>query len=325
MTNDIPSAAAQSAQSLYGWWLGAIPRLFAGFTPANPLAAFMPPASAAPDVAEQKPASPFPVGQMVQALASAQQTLAPIYQAYAQALAGNMPQLPGLGALPMGAEAQAQQFSEVLGKFGQMFSAPLALPDGAVNSWNNFLKHDSDVLGSLMSGAERTFGAVADALGLAPSRDLREAWQTMEAAALAKQQAQAEYLGVMARIWAKGLDGLRAHLTEMGGRGESVESVSALIRLWAKVADAAAHDAMQSEDGLQASAKMIRASTRYRQAAHRVVGIMSEAMNVPTRAEVDAAYREIQELKRELRRLRKSGAAPIASKRSVTQRKDGKA
>ena len=38
----------------------------------------------------------------------------------------------------------------------------------------------------------------------------------------------------------------------------------------------------------------------------RVVAIASEALNVPTRAEVDDAYREIQELKREMRRLRKS-------------------
>ncbi|MBL8484209.1 MAG: hypothetical protein JNJ60_18580, partial [Rhodocyclaceae bacterium] len=302
MTNDIPSAAAQSAQALYDWWLGVLPRLFAGMPARQVAGAGAAPATSAAagaDADGAKPAAPFPVAQIVQALAGAQQTLAPLYQAYAQALAANIMQPPVLGVLPLSGDAQVRQFAEILGNFGKALSLPLALPGGALNTWNNFVRQDGAVLGSLVSGAERTFGAVADALGLAPSRDLREAWQTMESAALAKQQAQAEYLGVIARIWSKGVDGLRTQLTDMAGRGQSIESVSALIRLWAKVVDAAAHDAMQSEDGLQASAKMIRAATRYRQAAHKVVAIMSEAMNVPTRAEVDAAYREIQELKRE--------------------------
>ena len=54
---------------------------------------------------------------------------------------------------------------------------------------------------------------------------------------------------------------------------------------------------------------MIRAGTRYREASHRLVAIASEAINVPTRVEVDEAYRHIQELKREVRRLRRSVAA----------------
>ena len=53
------------------------------------------------------------------------------------------------------------------------------------------------------------------------------------------------------------------------------------------------------------------------------MAIASEALNVPTRAEVDDAYREIQELKRELRRMRKSSgccrgaAARRAGRRAV--------
>ena len=85
----------------------------------------------------------------------------------------------------------------------------------------------------------------------------------------------------------------------------SVDTMLALVRLWARTMDEAMHDAMQSPRALQATAKLIRASASSRQQQQRIVAIASEALNVPTRAEVDDAYREIQELKRELRRLRK--------------------
>ena len=61
------------------------------------------------------------------------------------------------------------------------------------------------------------------------------------------------------------------------------------------------------------SARLVRAASRARQQKQRVVAIASEWLNIPTRAEVDDAYREIQELKRELRRLRKSAARPPAT------------
>jgi len=96
-----------------------------------------------------------------------------------------------------------------------------------------------------------------------------------------------------------------ARLHEMGKEGKSVDSLLGLIRLWAQSTDAAMHDAMQSQPALEASAKLLRASNRARKQQQTMVALASEALNVPTRAEVDDAYREIQELKRELRRVKK--------------------
>ena len=324
MTTDNRSAAEESAASLYGWWIDAIPTLFAGLSPATPAAAADTGRAGKSPAADEQASPPFPIEQIVQSLQRTQETLAPLYQAYAQALGSPFASSAWMGALPVGGASPTRQFVDMLSSFGQAMAVPLKIPGGAFDAWSNLLSRDGQALGSLMTGAERTFGALADALGLAPSRELRDAWRTMESAALAKQQAQVEYLGVVARIWAKGVEGLMARLSEMGARGESVDTVQDLIRLWARITDAAAHDAMQSEEGLQASAKMIRAATRYRQAAHRVVAISSEAMNVPTRAEVDEAYREIQGLKRELRRLRKSMAAPAIGKPAATRGKDGR-
>ena len=153
---------------------------------------------------------------------------------------------------------------------------------------------------------ERTFGGLADAFGLASSRELQQATCGMAAAALARGQAQPEYLGLVAAAMGKGMEGMMARLAAMGRRGESVDSLLGLVRLWARTTDEAMHSEMQSPRALDVSAKLLRATTRSRQQQQRMGAIASEAMNVPTRAELDEAYREIQELKRDLRRLRKS-------------------
>ena len=47
------------------------------------------------------------------------------------------------------------------------------------------------------------------------------------------------------------------------------------------------------------------ARSRLRAAQNRAVELVSEIYNVPTRAEVDEAYRMIHELRKEVRALRK--------------------
>jgi len=158
---------------------------------------------------------------------------------------------------------------------------------------------------------ERAYGGLADAFGLASSRDLQAALRAQATATLAKQQAQSEYLSLIVAALAKGSEGTMSRLADMGRKGESVDSLLGLVRVWSRAADEAMHAAMQSPKALEAAAKLVRASTQSRQQQHRIVALASEALNVPTRAEVDDAYREIQELKRELRRLRKSiGTGP---------------
>jgi hypothetical protein len=141
----------------------------------------------------------------------------------------------------------------------------------------------------------------------------------MLTAGIAKQRSQAEYLAIAVQAWVEGTQGLLQELQAMGARGERVESLLAFTRLWAKAIDGPMHDAMQNGRGLQATAKLIGASTQYRQQLQKAIGLASEAMYVPTRADMDNAFREIQELKRELRRLKKA-LPPAAQKRIVQAR-----
>jgi len=172
-----------------------------------------------------------------------------------------------------------------------LFAAGSASPSGRANP--------------LQIGADRTFGAFADAFGLRPMREMQEAWVELGEAETERRAAQAAYVALAAKAWADGTRGLIARLEQMRQNGEQVTTFLGFVRLWAREADAAVHKAMQSEEGLAAAAFAVRATGRQRAALQRLVALASHTLNVPTRAEVDDAYREIQELKRELRRLKK--------------------
>jgi len=180
--------------------------------------------------------------------------------------------------------------------------------------------HSGDPGHPEFQGLERTFGALADAFGLAPSKVLRDAWREMLVADEQRRSAQTEYFALLATAWNTTLEGVATRLAEMAGRGERVDTLMGLVRLVAGIADQNVHQAMQSEAGLKATSDCIRGSLRYRQQRNRLVEVTSEMLNVPTRAEVDEAYREIQDLKRQVRELKRSIEGRSKAPRSVAKR-----
>jgi poly(hydroxyalkanoate) synthase III subunit E len=163
--------------------------------------------------------------------------------------------------------------------------------------------------GSMYDALDRTFSGLADSLGMGPSRAMRDALRELLAAEAQRRNAQLAYFAVFEAAWRRIIDDIGSRVGELQARGEPVDSFLALVRLWAGLADRRVHEVMQSEQGLKASAEYIRAVTRVRVQLHRVVAIASEALNVPTRAELDDAYLEIQQLKRQMRELKRASKA----------------
>jgi predicted secreted protein len=273
-----------SMTSLYSAWFDTLPQAFRALVPTPGAAA-----PAAAPAASNGASMPFPADQIGKAFSMLDGTLRQIYQNYLPLLAKGP-----LTAEPLMAMAQAA-----------MQAVAGASKPGA---------------SQLQLGIERTFGGLGDAFGLRPMRNLEEAWRDMMVANAAKQRAQAEYLAIVAEAFNKGTRGLVQELQAMGGRGEHVESLLTFIRLWAKAIDAPLHEAMQGARGLEVTAKVIRASTEHRQQLQRAIGLASEALYVPTRADLDQAFREIQELKRELRRVKR--ALPPAARKKIIQTRE---
>ncbi len=320
MPNDNDAEPAQAIEPLYDWWLGLI-RGVAGAPQAQPATG----ADATADL-------PFPAGQVANALELTQQLLGPLYQNYLGALSTHPEPSQALASFVERAQGQMEKMSEQLAGAAQSLSAAQA---GMSTAGWDMASAPMAMLGRAAApmalNFERAYGGLADAFGLAPSRELADAARETAATALGKQQAQAEYLSLVVGALAKGGKGLLAQLEAMRRKGESVDSLLGLMRLWSRAADAEMHTAMQSPKALQAAAALVRASNRSRRQRQRMVAIASEALNIPTRAEVDDAYREIQELKRELRRLRKPlapaapAAAAAAPRKAVSARAHGAA
>ena len=300
--------ASQASDSLYAWWMSAVPAFFEAASARKPDVA----AGIAHTDASDSTAA---LGPLPNALDMARQLLTPLYEASLQALLAQPQPGIAIGEVLEQARTRLNSFVGTLANSRQLLPAQSWMPWLGTNPWPDPTSAIGDAVRPLILNLERAYGGLADAFGLAPSRELQQAMRELMAGAVVRQQAQAEYLAIVATALAKGIDGTLARLREMGQRGESVDSLLALTRVWARSTDEAVHAAMQAPDALDASARLLRASTDARRQLQRAVGVMSATLNVPTRAEMDDAYREIQELKREVRRLRKAspqvGAAAV--------------
>ena len=321
----------EQAAALYRTWFGMVEqwaRMFSPWLqmPGNPFVARTGADAAAEGV-------PEPVKPIAEALDMTRQLLSQSYAALGAAPPGQDWQ--GLAAanaarlktvFDAGAAAQKQWLensTRAIGELGRAWTGggqPFLSPGGPWSLLDVRSTHP------LLDGLDRTFSALADAFGLGPSRALRDAWRELIAADVGRRKAQLDYFAVVAGAWSDVVDGVGIRLREMGARGERVDSLVALVRLWAGVAERTLHEALQSKPGLEATAAYVRAALRYRQQQHRVVETLSGLLGVPTRSEVDDAYLEIQTLKRQVRELQREvrrlsgGPAPARRKSGEASR-----
>lgn len=169
----------------------------------------------------------------------------------------------------------------------------------------------------LITAVERVYGPLADAFGLRPARDAYKTWCELASAQLAEVVANAQVAGVVATAAFDGMGRLTQRLERLQSEGQTISSPTALLRVGLSEVDGAMHAAMLSEPGLSATAASVRATSRRRIGWQKLSDLCGEAVGQPTRAEVDEAFREIQQLKRELRDLKRAAArAPTAGSRA---------
>lgn len=245
---------------------------------------------------------------------------------------------PSLGAAPVGLDWQSwtRAYSDQLNNYLHIVAA--AQKQTVESGWRALTEAsrmiatsppfaglwpslEAIVAHSHLEGLDRTFSALADAFGLGPSKALRDTWLELIAADKARRKAQLDYFTLFGSAGSEVVASVAARLSEMAARGEQVDSILGWVQLWASVADKTVHETMQSEAGLKATSDYVRAALRYRQQRNRLIELASESLNVPTRAELDEAYREIQQLKRQLRGRPRADRLSPPKSRPVKPRK----
>ena len=114
----------------------------------------------------------------------------------------------------------------------------------------------------LLTGFDRTFGGLFDALGFGPMRKLQAAWQELAMASLAQNQSRAAYAMHVQGAFTTGPERLMMQLATMADAGERVESVLTLLKMWAVKTEEAVHEVLQSDQGLVATAALTRRGCR---------------------------------------------------------------
>jgi class III poly(R)-hydroxyalkanoic acid synthase PhaE subunit len=95
-------------------------------------------------------------------------------------------------------------------------------------------------------------------------------------------------------------------LVEKGKKGEKIESVRDLNRLWLDSADDVFTKMYASEEYLEAQHRLSKAGMTYKIMQQDVVEMTLKGLNLPTRSELDDAYKTLYELRKEVKSLKKA-------------------
>jgi hypothetical protein len=341
--------STRGSQAAYDFWLGLIPQFLGQFGGA------VPGGSADASAAAGLNGLVFPVDQIAKAAALTQQslqalaqTLAPQFQgsrfpdlvsqwAKASSAFGFRPPPDAAATAATAAQAMAAPWAAFMANAagampgatpsGSAASTPQSALQALIQTWLD--------MGSRVAGAtptqvdaafDRTYGALGDALGFSPARKLHAAWRDAVAASVAHQEARATYAALVQEAFTQGFQRLQAGLAKKADAGERVDSIFALIRMWASKTEEVVHETLQSERGLAATAALTRSAVTYRKKMQHVAAVVADVFDMATRRELDDAYREIQALKRELRGARPAHAAAGATpkRRAAPKSKKGK-
>jgi len=341
-----PTLDATGAQAVYDFWIGLIPQFFGQFGVSLPPGGKAAPQTAGksvpndwftqwtvampPYASELSKSTSDAAHQAAQSMFGPWSAMmAPYVGGAAKTATGAPSPVPGaasmlspwIAALPLAQAAQGMVSTDAAAAAMQPFQA-------AQEAWlNNLAQLGFTSPQSYLTGFDRTFGGLFDALGFGPMRKLQAACQELAAASVAQNQSRAAYAMLVQGAFTSGFERLMTQLGAMADAGERVDSILNLLRMWAVNTEQAVHEVLQSEHGLVATAALTRAGLSHRRKLQQVAGIVADSLDMATRRELDDVYKELHELKRELRALRPpaapSTAAATKPRRRAAKRKTG--
>lgn len=118
----------------------------------------------------------------------------------------------------------------------------------------------------------------------------------------------------MAQGMAKAVEATVDRLVQLKAKGEKITTVRDLMKLWFTSADGTLMHVFNSAEFLAIQDEMTTANNEYRIRQRAVLEDIYQALDIPTRSEIDDAYKIIHDLKFEVRALKKALAATTGTK-----------
>jgi class III poly(R)-hydroxyalkanoic acid synthase PhaE subunit len=152
---------------------------------------------------------------------------------------------------------------------------------------------------------EQTFGSLLQAPGLGLSRELNEKIARGFDRWLDYRRASADYQRKLADVWGEAFEQLVNEMGALSEKGGTISTIRDLLLLWGQVADRVFIKTFQTDEYVQIQGQFLNAAMAYRIQQREIMEITLQAYDIPTRSEVDEAHRNIYELRKEIKALKK--------------------
>jgi class III poly(R)-hydroxyalkanoic acid synthase PhaE subunit len=153
---------------------------------------------------------------------------------------------------------------------------------------------------------ERTFGRCLESPSLGHTRELSQDLIKGFHVWVDSRRASFEYQVLLAEAWGRAFEQYVRELVSLAEKGEPVQSLRQLLYVWIDVIEDVFTGLFRSEEYLQRQTQVVNTLTAYRLIERHLVEAFSKTSHLPTRSELDEAYKRIYELRREVRELKKT-------------------
>ncbi|MEN8131338.1 MAG: poly(R)-hydroxyalkanoic acid synthase subunit PhaE [Pseudomonadota bacterium] len=198
---------------------------------------------------------------------------------------------------------------------------------GGGSALNRFLNLEMDGLTHLFNieaDREMAFERVAELPSIGQSREQNAKMLRAFDAFIDLRKVDAKYRSTLAAAMADAVKRVMEKLAGLAEEGKSITSVRGLNRLWLDTADEVFTEMYASAEYTELQKDLSSAGLRYKIEARKVVEMVLKALDIPTRSELDDAYRTLYELRKEVKELKRtlrSTSPQSAPKPSVKKRK----
>jgi polyhydroxyalkanoate synthase subunit PhaE len=120
------------------------------------------------------------------------------------------------------------------------------------------------------------------------------------------QEAQSEYQKSLSEGLAQSVEQTIEHLAKLAEKGEKIKSARDLMRTWYSIADRTLMEKFNTKEFLGVQDKLTDALMNHKKVQREALEIVYAQMEIPTRSEIDEAYKDLHELKKEVRALKRA-------------------
>ncbi len=214
-----------------------------------------------------------------------------------------------------------QNMMDTIKESNELWQAYMQQMQSFSQPWMQLMQRAPGHMGSAMAGngsAEliqltQLFGNVYDQtlgqLRLSPSigftRELEEKIAKALEAWKEAQQANYDYQLLLADAWSNIYREVMETMITRAEQGKPIESIRDLMRLWTESADKSFDKIFRTDAYAEVQGRFVAAAMNYRVREQAVMDDVMKAMNLPNRSEVDEAHRNIYELRKEVKALKK--------------------